>query len=72
MKDFYRVGMFRKHRYGLDSIQGFLEMANWYNDGPTRFVFRAEKEKRSYDPVSTLKQLEKEGYKFVFLSQVVE
>ena len=63
MKDFARASILRRDFFGIDSIQGLLELATWYNEGKSvRFVFSTEESEYSYRLLDTLRQLEKEGY----------
>ncbi len=63
MKQFARKGIIPKDIFGLDSIQGLLELALWYEDGDyIQFHFNASDSNKSHSLLTGFKQLEKEGY----------
>ncbi len=61
MENFYRTTLIPKNGLGIDSIQGFLEMANWYNDCRTILVCNKKDKDKHGTVFFILNQLEKDG-----------
>jgi len=64
MKEFARKSIFPKdHLSGMDSIQGILELALWYDNGKHILMnFSTGKTEYSHSLLTTIRQIEKEGY----------
>ncbi|MHC4123901.1 MAG: hypothetical protein ACYSSI_10035 [Planctomycetota bacterium] len=59
---FARESLIRKDFFGIDSIQGLLELATWYSPDSVQFCCNLS-DKNSHDSMYfQLLQLEKEGY----------
>ena len=65
MKDYYSKRFFAKDMHtmiGLDSIQGYLEMAHWYHKGHIKFADNRKNKNEHWSILFILNQLEDEGY----------
>lgn len=63
MKNFERQSILRQNFFGIDSIQGLLELATWYNEEKeSGFSFSLDDDTSAHGVFNTLKQLEKEEY----------
>jgi len=60
MKDFYTTSIISKDILGLDSIQGYLDMAHWYHNGHIKLVDQKKNEKEHGSFIFTLNGLEKD------------
>jgi hypothetical protein len=63
MRTLFRRKLVREDFFGLDSVQGYLEMAAWYSaDSGVRFVVRESDRTRPDSMLSEILRLESEGY----------
>jgi hypothetical protein len=63
MRSFFRKRLIREEFFGLDSVQGYLEMATWYStDGGVRFVVHDSDRMRPDSMLSEILRLQNEGY----------
>ena len=63
MRSFFRRQLVRNDFFGLDSVQGYLEMATWYStDGGVRFMVNESDRTRADSMLSEISRLENEGY----------
>lgn len=61
-KPFERTSIFPSWPFGLDSVQGYLELAAWYAQGDVIFHCNARDETTFHSMYYCLSRLEKEGY----------
>ncbi len=65
---FHRTKFFSENVFGIDSIQGLLELGKWYELGQVRFCFSTIEGELANKPLQALKQLQSEGYLTIRLS----
>ncbi|MBN1839945.1 MAG: hypothetical protein JW802_07890 [Campylobacterales bacterium] len=58
MKKLYRTTFFPENFFGIDSVQGYLEMANWYEGEHVSFVCNKEDKSKHGSMLFILNQLE--------------
>ncbi|CAC9611219.1 hypothetical protein [uncultured Gammaproteobacteria bacterium] len=58
----YRKSFFPSNGLGFDSIQGLLEMTEWYHIGELQMSFDKDNKCFHDNPLYTLEQLENNGY----------
>ena len=72
MIDFARKSLSPKGISGIDSIQGILELALWYEGGGIKLNFSAVEKNYSHSQLNAIRRLEKEGYIIVQYSERVD
>lgn len=69
IRRYSRKTLFSQNAFGLDSIQGLLEMSDWYDTANLKISFRRSDLDRPTSILSRIKQLEKEGHISVNLKE---